>query len=191
MSATGTTLATALTSPNSKMVTLASATGAAKTMLMTIDDEWRLITDVSLSPTLETVPGYAGTVAGVHGVGATIAYGYPKDMGTVAGGPPSISYGASGAIAVPLIDQIIYLTKAGGAAAMTIADPAPFQTNTLKIISTTAQAHTLTPTTPFYNNTTSSDVATWPATVNAVLTLRANNGVWAPVATADDGVTIG
>jgi hypothetical protein len=34
-------------------------------------------------------------------------------------------------------------------------------------------------------------VATVPATINGIFTVRAQNGTWAPVATADDGVLIG
>ena len=72
-----------------------------------------------------------------------------------------------------------------------LAAPAIDQTNTVVFISTTAAAHTITVTAGFYGNTTTSDVATFPATKNGTLTVIAQNGLWAPQATADDGVTIG
>ena len=74
---------------------------------------------------------------------------------------------------------------------MTLAAPAAWQTNTLIIVSTTAYAHTITVAEGFYGNTTGSDVATFPATANGTLVVTAQNGLWAPQATADDGVLIG
>jgi hypothetical protein len=138
---------------------------------------------------VQVVPGYQGTTAGPHGVLAPVIYGIPADFGSVSG-PETRSYGADGAIAVPVVDTVIYLTK-GSAGAYTLAAPAAWQQNTVIFVSTSAYAHTITVAEGFYGNTTSSDIATFPATVNGTLTVKAQNGLWAPIATADDGVTIG
>jgi hypothetical protein len=74
--------------------------------------------------------------------------------------------------------RTIFITKAG-VCAMTIDNP-PLLMNgaTLKLVSTTANAHTLTYTAGFGGGTTSRDVATWGGAINDSLTLEAYNGVW-------------
>lgn len=193
MALTATTLAGAK-ALNDKTIKLTSATGIANKMLVLVDEEFMRVTSVDLSPTVGVVPGYFGTTAGPHGVLAPVIYGNPSDF-TSTSGPNSLSFGADGAITgpsgtgVPVVDTFIFLTKAT-AGAYTLAAPSADQQNTLTFVSTAAAAHTITYTAGFYGNTTSSDVATFPATINAMFTIRAQNGTWAPVATADDGVTI-
>lgn len=199
MALAATTLASAKAT-NDVRIKLTSATGVASKQLALVDAEWMRITDVSSSPTVGVVPGYNGTPAGPHGVLAPVIYGPSQDFvsaGIVPGSiPNSQSFGADGAITgpsgsgVPISNTIIWLTKAT-AGAYTLAGPAIDQQNTLTFISTTAAAHTITYTAGFYGNTTTSDVATFPATINGMFTIRAQNGTWAPVATADDGVLIG
>lgn len=198
MALTATTLASAKAT-NDVFIRLTSATGVLPKQLALVDAEWMRITSNLLTPTIGVVPGYQGTTAGPHGVLAPVIYGPTQDFvsaGIVPGGViTSLSFGADGAITgpsgtgVPISNTVIWLTKAT-AGAYTIADPAIDQQNTLTFVSTTAAAHTITYTAGFYQNTTSSDVATFPATKNAMFTIRAQNGTWAPVATADDGVTI-
>lgn len=195
MAVTATTLASAKAT-NDKVIKLTSATGVANKMRVLVDGEMMRVTDVSRTPTIEVVPGYDGTTAGPHGVLAPAIYGIPADFGQV-GGPQTLSFGVDGAITgpggtgtVPVVDTVIYLTKAT-AGAYTLAGPAAWQQNTLIFVSTTAAAHTLTYTAGFYGNTTGSDVATFPATINGTFTIKAQNGTWAPIATADDGVLIG
>lgn len=198
MALAATTLASAKAT-NDVKIKLTSASGAASKQLALVDGEWMRITDVSLTPTLGVVPGYNGTTAGPHGILAPVIYGPTQDFvsaGIVPGGVvTSMSFGADGAITgpagantVPVSNTVIWLTKAT-AGAYTLAAPAIDQQNTLTFVSTTAAAHTITVTEGFYGNTTTSDVATFPATKNGMLTVRAQNGLWAPVATADDGVT--
>lgn len=189
MALTATTLAGAKAT-NDKTINLTSATGAAKKQLVLVDGEFMRITDVSLAPTVGVVPGYAGTTAGPHGVLAPAIYGNPSDFVGISG-PATTSYGADGAIAVPVVDTVIYLTKAT-AGAYTLAAPNAGQQNTVIFVSTTAAAHTITYTAGFYGNTTSSDVATFPSTINGVFTIKAQNGTWAPVANmSSNGVTLG
>lgn len=199
MALTATTLAGAKAT-NDVVIRLTSATGVLPKYLALVDAEWMRITSNNLTPTIGVVPGYNGTTAGPHGVLAPVIYGPPQDF--VSAGIPanglitSLSFGVNGAITgpegtgVPRANTLIWLTKAT-AGAYTLAGPELDQQNTLTFVSTTAAAHTITYTAGFYGNTTSSDVATFPATINAIFTIRAQNGTWAPVSTADDGVLIG
>lgn len=199
MALAATTLAGAKAT-NDIVISLTSATGALPKMYALVDAEWMRITSNTLTPTLGVVPGYNGSPAGPHGILAPVIYGPTQDFvasgivpGTIVA---SLSFGVSGAITgpsgsgVPVTNTVIYLTKAT-AGAYTLAGPAIDQQNTLIFVSTTAAAHTITYTAGFYGNTTTSDVATFPATINATFTIKAQNGTWAPIATADDGVTIG
>lgn len=189
MALTATTLAGAKATGD-PFIRLTSGTGIAKKMLALVDSEWMRVTDASLSPTVSVIPGWNGSTAGPHGVLAPVLYGVASDFVAGPGGPDSTSYGADGAITVPLVDTVIYLTKAT-AGAYTIVAPNLGQQNTITFVSTTAAAHTVTFTPGFYGNTTTSDVATFPATANATFTVKANNGIWAPIATAASGVTFG
>lgn len=199
MALTATTLASAKAT-NDTVINLTSATGAANKMLALVDAEWMRITSVLLTPALGVVPGYNGSPAGPHGKLAPVVYGLTSEFQSVGLIPGSIvmsqSFGVDGAITgpsgsgVPVANTVVYLTKAT-AGAYTLAAPAKDQQNTITFVSTTAAAHTITYTAGFYGNTTSSDVATFPATINGTFTIKAQNGTWAPVATADDGVTIG
>lgn len=199
MALTATTLASAKAT-NDVVIKLTSATGVLPKYLVLVDGEWMRVTSNLLTPTIGVVPGYNGTTAGPHGILAPVIYGPTQDFVSAGippnGVPTSLSFGADGAITgpsgtgVPIANTLIWLTKAT-AGAYTLAAPAIDQQNTLTFVSTTAAAHTITYTAGFYGNTTSSDVATFPATINGMFTIRAQNGTWAPVATADDGVLIG
>ena len=191
MALTSTTLASAK-GLNDLTINLTSATGAAKKMLALVDGEFMRITDVSLSPVLGVVPGYAGTMAGPHGTLAPVVYGLPSDFTNIGIVPDkgrvvqTLSFGKDGAITgrdgtgVPVNDCIVYLNKAT-AGAYTLAAPAADQQNTITFISTTAAAHTITYTAGFYGNTTSSDVVTFPSTINGCFLIKAQNGTWAPL----------
>lgn len=87
------------------------------------------------------------------------------------------AYGASGAITIQT--GTVLLTKAG-VGAMTLAAPSTAQNGTrLRIVSTTAQAHTVTQTTPGFNNgSTASDVATFGGAIGDNFMIEAYNGVW-------------
>lgn len=198
MALTATTLSSAK-AMNDTAIVLTSATGVANKMLALVDLEWMRITSVELAPRVGVVPGYSGTPAGPHGVLAPVIFGVTSDFVSVGLNPGfapwSQSFGVSGAITgpsgtgVPTQDTIIYLTKAT-AGAYTLAAPAADQKNRIWFVSTTAAAHTITYSAGFYGSGTGSDVATFPATINGVFTIMAQGGTWAPVATADDGVTI-
>ncbi len=189
MALTATTLAGAKAT-NDVVISLTSATGMLPKYLALVDAEWMRVTSNNLTPTIGVVPGYSGTPAGPHGVLAPVIYGPTQDFvssGIVPGGVvASLSFGADGAITgpsgagVPTSNTVVYLTKAT-AGAYTLAAPAKDQQNTVIFVSTTAAAHVITYTAGFFGNTTSSDTATFPATINGVFTMKAQNGTWAPV----------
>lgn len=89
-----------------------------------------------------------------------------------------------GAIAVPQAQygpqNTVFVTK-GTAAALTIAAPVAGDDDgkELTIISTTAAAHTVTNTSPGFNNgSTSKDVATFGAAIGNNMVIQAYNGIW-------------
>jgi hypothetical protein len=173
--------------------------GIGPKCVLVVDGEAMLVTDASLSPTLQVVRGYQSPIAGQpgtpafqHNILAPVVYGLTSDYTQSVGNPGGAqvySYGASATVTNPVLDATIYIDKAT-AAALTLTDPAKDQRNTVRFISRTDAAHTITYATGFYGSTTGSDVATFPATLGAVFTIVAQNGQWCPVATADDGVTI-
>lgn len=188
MATTDTTLAGAKAA-NDKTIKLTSATGIANKMLVKVDQEWMRVTDVSLAPTIQVVPGYNGSAAMPHGVLAPVQYGYPTDFVAVFGINPqeevvSQSFGVDGAVTgpagtgVPVVDTVVYLTKAT-AGAYTIALPGQGQSNTITFISTMAAAHTVTMT----GNPAGSDVGTFTAVIGASLTIKAQPGAWGILAT--------
>lgn len=189
MALTATTLSGAKAT-NDTVIALTSATGILPKNLALVDAEWMRVTSNTLTPTIGVVPGYNGSPAGPHGVLAPVIYGPTQDFvasGIIPGNVvASQSFGADGAITgpsgsgVPTANTVIYLTKAT-AGAYTLAGPAKDQQNTVVFVSTTAAAHIITYTAGFFGNTTSSDTATFPATINGVFTMKAQAGTWAPV----------
>lgn len=180
---------TAFTSP--------TTVGISQNTMALVDGEWMRITDATLSPTVTVTRGDSNppmsSNAVAHNALAPVVYGLTTDFtqGFNVAQAPVISYSVNGAITVPTVDQTIYLTKAG-VAAMTLAAPANDQTNTVTVISLTANAHTITYTAGFYQNTTSSDVATFPSTSGASFVFKAKNGVWNAVGNVSSaGVTLG
>jgi len=180
-----------------------STGGVGPSTVALIDGEGVLITGSPFSPTVDVVRGYTnpftnqGTVAVAHNTLAPVVYGLTSDFSQLGvQGSASIaiaaeaSYGVNGAITVPLVNQTIYITKAG-VCALTLASPSADSNVTVRFVALTANAHTITYTPGFYGNTTSSDVCTFPGTIGAVFTIVAKNGLWNAVATADDGCLIG
>ena len=203
MALTATTLSSAK-GTNDTVIVVTSGTGATNKGLALVDSEVMRITSTALSPTIGVVPGYNGTPAGPHGVLAPVIFGLTSEFFSAPAGSlspnivNSLSFGADGAITgsggagtVPTSNTVIYLTKAT-AGAYTLAAPAKDQQNQVLFVSTTAAAHTITYTAGFYGNTTSSDVCTFPATINGCFTIKAQNGTWAPQANMSSaGITLG
>lgn len=190
MALTSTTAAAAV-GASDKFVKLTSGTGIANKMLLTVDRETMRVTDVSNSPTVGVVRGYAGSAATPHGILAPAVYGTPLDFAATSVNQTnpqhevvSQSIGADGAVTgqfgtgVPVTDTIVYINKAT-ACAVTIALPSADQSNTITFISTTAAAHTVTMT----GNPSGSDVGTFTAVIGASLTIKAQPGAWGILAT--------
>lgn len=96
---------------------------------------------------------------------------------------------ADGAISVK--QGVVVITKAT-AAALTLAAPTATTDDgkVLRIVSSTAAAHTVTQTTPGFNGgTTTSDVATYGAAIGNEMEIVAYNGVW--LVANLTGVTLG
>lgn len=189
MALAATTLAGAKAA-NDTTIRVTSGSGFQNKMLALVDGEFMRVTSVAQQPTIGVVPGYAGTTAGAHGVLAPVIYGVPGDW-TTTSTPSSSSIGADATYQPPSGNQIVYLTKAT-ALAVTLSNPNNIgDQNTIMFVQASAAAHVITYTQGFYGNTTSSDTATFPAGGGGVLTIKANNGAWVPVATASLGVIIG
>jgi len=178
---TATTLAGAQ-SANATMAVLTSATGIARDNWLLVDGELEWVTDVSLAPTVQVVRGAEGTLAVAHAALTQVAFGNRTEQ-TTPSGPPRISYSVNGAITLPTVDTTVYLAKSG-VAAMTLQAPNKDQTNTVVIQADTANAHTVTNTTPGFNNGgTASDVATFGGAIGDNFVVRAQAGVWNVIAT--------
>lgn len=174
---------------NDQTATLDSATGTATGNLMEVDGEFMVQTGPAVGVVVPVQRGGKnGGVQAAHANLAAVQTGLPSDwQGPQAGWTtnPAIykkvitSYGASGAIAPPTVDTLIFLDKAT-AAAMTLADCTPGTPDGIEvtIASTTDAAHTVTCDTGFYGNGTTSDVATFAATKGASMTLLSMRGVW-------------
>ncbi len=163
-------------------------------VMFLVDGEAMRLADATLSPTVSVTRGdtiNTATFAVAHNTLAPVIYGLTSDFsqGLGVAGAPVWSYGVDATVTNPQVNATIYIDKAT-AIALTLTDPNKDQTNTVKFVSLTAAAHLITYATGFYDNTTTSDVATFPATAGATFTIQAAAGKWRPVATADDGVTI-
>jgi len=89
-----------------------------------------------------------------------------------------VLYSASGALTIQTGTHVI--TKSSAAGVMTLAAPSTAQNGVqMRIISRTAQAHTVTNTTPGFNGgSTASDVATFGGAIGDNFFIEADNGVW-------------
>jgi hypothetical protein len=116
------------------------------------------------------------------GAGVTIDGVLLKD-GYISAAEASAVASADGAITLKA--GVVVITKAS-AAALTLAAPTATTDDfkVLHIVSTTAAAHTVTQTTPGFNNAgTSGDVATFGAAIGNAFTVMAYQGVWYTVNT--------
>jgi hypothetical protein len=193
------TSTTAAIDANTLVIPVTSASGATVGGFCRINNEYSVITAITGLNISVRCRGDQGSNADPHNALAPVTFGLQTDLPAQAPGattqnqphaPDIQSYGVSGAIDVTLLtapETIIYLTKAT-AAAMTLVGPSKAQDGIkVTFVSTTAAAHTVTYTAGFSDNTTSSDVATFAATVGASFTIVASKGKWAAVSL---GVTI-
>jgi hypothetical protein len=86
MALTSTTLASAK-ALGDRTIKLTSATGIANKMLVYVEGEFMRVTDVTLTPTIQVVPGYMGTAAIGHENGAPAWFGLTGDYPQTPLGP--------------------------------------------------------------------------------------------------------
>lgn len=178
-------------------IPVASATGASAGRFVKIEDEYAVVVKVTGLIVSLRSRGDNGTTARAHNILAPVVFGDAADFQTI---PPArhrgqiepldgfVTYGASGAIAVPDKDTTVILSGAA-ALAMTLGDPTRLQDGIkLRIEASGAAAHTVTNTTGFNAGGTSFDVATWAAAVGNNLVLEAVSGKW--MVTSSVGVTL-
>lgn len=110
--------------------------------------------------------------------------GYPLSVGWTANTPAGVAPPTyTGAGAITLMPGLQFIGS-GGALAMTLANPALYQSGTvMTLYASTAQAHTITYTAGYFGTTTSSDVCTLGGAIGDFLQVVAQNGTWRAVAT--------
>lgn len=110
--------------------------------------------------------------------------GYPVQAGLTANTPAGVAPPTyTGAGAITLMPGLQFIGS-GGALAMTLANPALYQSGTVMTISaSTAQLHTITYTAGFFGTTTASDVCTFGGAIGDNLVVVAQNGTWRAVST--------
>lgn len=175
---------------NDQTIYPTSTTGNAVGWVWLVDGEYMVQVDVATAGGLIPVQrgGKQGSVQSAHailsGVTAGTATEFPAPQAGWSTNPAIykkqiVSYGASGAIAPPTSDTLVFLDKAT-AAAMTLASPTGATPDGVEvtIFSTTAAAHTVTYTPGFNGDTTTSDVATFAATKGNSITLLSSRGLW-------------
>jgi len=187
MSITATTLASACALGDTT-INVTSATGFATGNVIFVDGEQMVQTGAAVGTVIPVQRGGKnGGVQSAHAILAMTQTGLATDWaGPQAGWSTNpaiykkqiVSYGASGAIAPPTSDTLIFLNKAT-AAAMTLTSPSGAPDGIeVTIYSNTAAAHTVTYTPGFHGDTTSSDVATFAATIGNSFTMISSGGLW-------------
>ncbi len=187
--ALNTTLAAAC-GASDQVITPTATTGNAVGNIWLVDGEY--MTQIAAATAAGQIPvqrvGQYGSVVRAHPILAGVTMGttteFPGPQPGWANNPSLykksiVSYGASGAIAPPTYDTLIFLDKAS-AAAMTLVSPTAATPDGVEvtIFSTTAAAHTVTYTPGFNGDTTTSDVATFAATLGNSITLLSSRGLW-------------
>lgn len=181
-------------------ITPTSTTGNAVGWQWLVDGEYMTQTGVATAAGQIPVQrvGANGSVVRAHAILAGVTAGasteFPNPQPGWTNNPSLykkniVSYGASGAIAPPTYDTLIFIDKAT-AGAMTLSSPTAATPDGVEvtIYSTTAAAHTVTYTPGFNGNTESSDVATFAATIGNSITLLSARGLWGVKCAA--GVTL-
>ena len=119
----------------------------------------------------------------------TLQFRKVADAGIYAALPSGFvrKYTTAGAIS---IEAGLHELNTGAASSMTLAEPTGLPEGaTLTIAAKDAYAYTVTLSSGFYGNTTSSDVATFAGTIGASMTINVVNGKWNVVSLT--GVTLG
>lgn len=186
MAITKTTLAAALDANALKFVATA-ATGATVGGLVRIGGETSTITEIVGAQITVRMRGDFGGKVVAHVAGEPLWFGTKADLtldpapGTgAAGGVRDIKYyAAAGAIDVPVTKDAVAVigVGAGGAHAMTLADPQA-EGVMIHIVSASAYAHTITLATGYTAVSADSDVFTLGNLVGNAVNFMSINGKW-------------
>lgn len=210
MALTRTSLAAACTASDTQLAITSTSSGfpaigtySSPAQMLQVDGEYMLIQVVPASGYCRVMQrGYNGSKAVAHDILApVVTSSSPQDWVTIGQGevvnrPPDVvlqlNIGQDGAIAVPVRDTNILITKAA-ALAGTLAAPSKDQDGVrLTITAGTNAAHVIVATSLLDNGLSGSPwtTATWGAlAIGGTITLMAMNGVWAVVG-SPNGVTL-
>jgi hypothetical protein len=176
-------------------IVVASATGAAPGVLALVDGEVMTIGQAySTGTTLPVLRGRNGSATSTHASGANVnlqlasdpagqAAGTATQWPTVGRARPVVSYGASGAVALPLpgSDLVAVLNGTSGLT-MTLASPTKDMDGcVLYLVANGKAAHTVTITAGLGGGGGTSDVGTFSASYAGGCQLMALNGAWTMV----------
>jgi hypothetical protein len=180
-------------------IPVVSSTGATAGKPMLIDHEYMAVVEVVTSTLVKVrTRGDKGTQAVAHNALAAVIFGtgeageFPTHPVAASGQIPPhfnehVTYGVSGAIAVPIEDTDAVINKAG-VAVMTLAAPNKAQNGLrLSVKSNTAFAHTVTATGLFKTGAATVNLATFAAFAGAGFEVMAQDGLW--IVMASVGVT--
>lgn len=207
MALTATTVATACLATDLTIALTSTSTGfpavgvIGQPQLLQLENEFMWIVQVPVAGQVKVRSrGAEGTAAVAHAaLSPALTSATMTDFPSYSPGfraaieplvPAIIAMSVSGAIAVPIRDTIIQLTKAG-VAVMTLAAPSTASDGTkLTVTSETAQAHTITATSLIADGTSGAPhtTATFAAFKGATVVFEASNGLWNVVSL--QGVTI-
>lgn len=154
--------------------------GVTPEVMIQVDGEVMRMSSALLSPSLDVVRGSGTVPVTPHQSGAPVVYGLTSDFieQVSPGNAPIATYSVAGAITVPTVDAIVYLTGAA-ATHFTLAAPSADQTNKVTFQALAAQAYLITNASPGFNSGGGSDdVATFGGAIGDSFTVVALGGVW-------------
>jgi hypothetical protein len=185
-----TTLASAALASD-RTIKLTSGTGAAVGMVVKMETEWSSVSAIAADGVTITLGlrGDKGSAALPHKALSAVQVGNAADftlstpLGSAQPIPYStdavVYYGASGAIAIPNQDSIIFLNSTG-VGVMTLAVPGTdIDGRKLIIQAATAAAHTVT--TPALGFKGTVQIGTYGGAIGDNMTIIACKGLWNPV----------
>ena len=189
-----TTLAGAATAMTNT-INVTAATGFAAGSYCQVDSEMMKVQTVN-GTSIGVFRGVRGTPSVAHSAYALVTVGTAKEFSDVVSGgadtpfsvkPRIYSYAAAGAVTIA---PGLHRLGAGqsGVIAYTLASPSYADDGiALTFETASAYAHTLDCTAGFMNNTSSSNLATFAATVGSSFTVVAIGGKWAVTASSNTG----
>ena len=173
MALTSTTLAAACTKEATSLI-LTSATGTSAGNFIRVNDEFVYVQSIT-GTTIEVQRGRWGTNARAHGILSIAVTGLAADFAPDTHVSHMYTYGVSGALTPK--PGIHRLSKAGVGAMTLVAPTADQEGIEMTIISTTAQAHTVTLGSGYFNGATNTK-GTFGGAIGDVIKLIVIGGYW-------------